>query len=252
MLAEERHQIILRYLQKKHIVKVQDLVNLLNASESTVRRDLQDLEAMNLLRRVHGGASLLQRRSEEPDMDTKTLKNVQQKRIIAQLAAKMVKDNDCIYLDAGTTTLEMISYIEARNVIVVTNGLPHVEALVEKGILSYLLGGMMKRTTRAVIGSVAMQTLNGFRFDKAFLGANGVDPEMGFTTPDPEEALIKRRAKELSEQSFVLADSSKFQEVAFCKMFDISEAAIITEELPDAVKSTILNKTKVITREDSE
>ncbi|WP_350346581.1 DeoR/GlpR family DNA-binding transcription regulator [Heyndrickxia faecalis] len=246
MLAEERYQIILRHLQEKHIVKVQELVNLLNASESTVRRDLQDLEAMNLLRRIHGGASLLQRRSEEPDMETKTLKNVQQKRIIAQLAAKMINDNDCIYLDAGTTTLEMIPYIEGNNVIVVTNGLPHVEALVEKKIKSYLLGGMMKRTTRAVIGSVAMQTLNSFRFDKAFLGANGVDPEMGFTTPDPEEALIKRRAKELSEQCYVLADSSKFQEVAFCKMFDISEASIITDELPDSLKSSILSKTKVV------
>lgn len=141
MLAEERYQIILRHLQENHIVKVQELVNLLNASESTVRRDLQDLEAMNLLRRIHGGASLLQRRSEEPDMDTKTLKNVQQKRIIAQLAAKMINDNDCIYLDAGTTTLEMIPYIEGNNVIVVTNGLPHVEALVEKkSSLTFLAG----------------------------------------------------------------------------------------------------------------
>ncbi|WP_018663023.1 DeoR/GlpR family DNA-binding transcription regulator [Heyndrickxia acidiproducens] len=250
MLAEERHQLILQYLKQRHIVKVQDLVNLLNASESTVRRDLQDLESMNLLRRVHGGASLLQHRSEELDMGTKTLKNVQEKSVIAQLAARQVKDNDCIYLDAGTTTLEMIPYINARDIIVVTNGLPHVEALAEKRIVSYLLGGIMKRTTKAVIGGIAMQIINRFRFDKAFLGVNGIDIEMGFTTPDPEEALIKRRAKELSAQTFVLADSSKFSEVAFCKMFDIHEAAIITEALPEPVKTSILGKTKVISQEE--
>ncbi|WP_100487863.1 DeoR/GlpR family DNA-binding transcription regulator [Sporolactobacillus pectinivorans] len=245
MLAEERQQIILRRLAEVHVLKLQDLVKDLNASESTVRRDLKELEACHLLRRVHGGASLLQPRSEELDMETKTSKNVQQKKAIARMAADQIRDNECIYLDAGTTTLEMIPYIRAANVTVVTNGPAHGEELARKNVLCYLIGGMMKRATKAVIGSMAANNLNLFRFDKAFIGANGIDVAMGFTTPDPEEAALKRQAQLLSAQTFVIADSSKFSEVSFCKMFNVDQAVIITDMLPDAGGSELVGRTKI-------
>lgn len=234
MLAEERQQMIMKQLEKARVVKLQDLVQSLHASESTIRRDLQELEFRHLLRRVHGGASLLQLRSTEPDMETKTAENMQQKRSIARLAASLVKEHECIYLDAGTTTLEMIPYIKGGNVTVVTNGPSHAEMLAERMIACYLIGGKMKRSTKAVIGSMANRNLDLFRFDRAFLGANGIDATMGYTTPDPEEASLKRHAKELSAQTYVVADSSKFFEVSFSKMFDLREAAIITDELPDS------------------
>ncbi|GGL62136.1 DeoR/GlpR family DNA-binding transcription regulator [Sporolactobacillus putidus] len=246
MLAEERQQIILQKLKHAHVVKLQDLVRFLNASESTVRRDLQELESRHMLRRIHGGASLSRQRSEEPDMETKTSKYMRQKKMIAELAGHLVKDNECIYLDAGTTTLEMIPSINARNVTVVTNSPAHGEALVKKRIMTYLIGGMMKGTTKAIVGSIASQTLNLFRFDKAFIGVNGIDAVMGCTTPDPEEAALKRRARELAVQSFIVADSSKFSDVSFCKMFDIDQAAIITDKLPETIDPSILEKTKVI------
>ncbi|RYL95253.1 DeoR/GlpR transcriptional regulator [Sporolactobacillus sp. THM7-4] len=246
MLAEERQQFILQLLDEERVVKLQDLVRSLNASESTVRRDLQELECRHLLRRVHGGASLLRQRSEEPDMDVKTLKNVREKKAIAKAAVTQVKDNECIYIDAGTTTLEMIRYIRAKNVTVVTNGLSHIEALVRNHITAYLIGGMMKPTTRAIVGGIARQTINLFRFDKAFIGTNGMDLEMGFTTPDPEEAMIKRRAQELASQTFVTADSSKFSEVSFCKMFDIGKAVIVTDKIPESVRQAFLERTKII------
>lgn len=245
MLAEERQQIILQKLAESPVVKLQDLVQDLKASESTVRRDLQELEACHLLRRVHGGASLLQPRSEELDMETKTSKNVQQKKAVARLAADQIRDNECIYLDAGTTTLEMIPYIRAANVTVVTNGPAHGEELARKNVVCYLIGGIMKRTTKAVIGSMALQNLNLFRFDKAFIGTNGIDKQMGFTTPDPEEAALKKRAQSLSAQTFVVADSSKFSEVSFCKMFDLGQAAIITDKMPDIIESEIMGRTKI-------
>ncbi|MFD2617575.1 DeoR/GlpR family DNA-binding transcription regulator [Terrilactibacillus laevilacticus] len=246
MLAEERHKIILNRLEAEHIVKLQDLVNDLHTSESTIRRDLHELEVQHLIRRVHGGAMSLQQRSEEQDMETKSSKNIQQKRIIAKIAAEQIKDNECIYIDAGSTTLEMISFIHAKNVNVVTNGYAHVEALVKKNMATYLIGGMMKPNTRAFIGSIAIQALDTFRFDRAFIGVNGIDIDMGYTTPDPEEAMIKRRAQELALKSYILADSSKFTEVSFSKMFDLSKASIITNELPQAVKDMILKETTVI------
>lgn len=246
MLTEERYKLILERLQSHGVVKLQELVEAIGASESTIRRDLVDLESRHLLKRVHGGASLVNQRSQEPGMDEKTLKNIQEKDIIARLAAREIRDNECIYLDAGTTTLAMISYIEAENVTVVTNGLSHVEALVHQKIRSYLLGGMMKIHTKAVIGSIALQNMENFRFDKCFLGTNGVDPEMGYTTPDPEEALIKRRAHQLSAQTYVLADSSKLGEVTFAKLLDLNEAILITDSVSPHLQKDIAHKTKII------
>ncbi|AIQ62828.1 DeoR faimly transcriptional regulator [Paenibacillus stellifer] len=246
MLTEERYALILQRLQENGVVKLHELTTLLDASESTVRRDLIDLESRDLLKRVHGGASILSHRSLEPGMEEKTSKNVQQKQSIARLAAAQLQDGECIYLDAGTTTLAMISQITSKDITVVTNGLSHVEELVSKRIRSYLLGGMMKSHTKAVIGSIALQNMENFRFDKCFLGTNGVDAEFGFTTPDPEEALIKRRAHQLSSTTYVLADSSKFGEVAFAKLFDLHEAAVITESVPERLRQSFAGKTKII------
>lgn len=250
MLAEERQQSILKILADTHVVKLQELVQMLDASESTIRRDLQELENRHLLRRIHGGASLLNKLNEEPDMDTKTLKNVHQKKKIARLAASKINDNDCIYLDAGTTTLEMIPFIKAKDVTVVTNGPIHGDLLAHNHILCYLLGGMMKSTTKATVGSIALQNIRDFRFDTAFIGTNGIHPSAGFTTPDPEEAALKRCAHALADQTFVISDSSKFTEVSFCKLFDLNEAIIITDEIPESCRSLILERTSVCIADD--
>jgi DeoR family fructose operon transcriptional repressor len=246
MLTEERYAAIIERLQERGIVKLQELVDVLGASESTIRRDLIDLESRQMLKRIHGGAALVNEKTPEPGMEEKTFKNIQQKTTIARLAAQEINNGECIYLDAGTTTLAMIPYIEAKDVTVVTNGLSHVEALVSKRIRSYLLGGMMKIHTKAVIGSIALQNMDNFRFDKCFIGTNGVDAEMGYTTPDPEEALIKRRAHQLSGKSYVLADSSKIGEITFAKLFDLEEADLITEQMPEHWRSVIAQKTKII------
>ncbi|WP_211745759.1 DeoR/GlpR family DNA-binding transcription regulator [Paenibacillus sp. Marseille-Q4541] len=246
MLTEERYRLILERLQLHGVVKLQELVELLGASESTVRRDLIDLEANQLLKRVHGGASLITQKSAELGMEEKTFKNVQEKNIVAKLAAQQIQNGDCIYLDAGTTTLAMIPYIEAEDITVVTNGLSHVEALVSKNIRSYLLGGLIKTHTKAVVGSIALQNMDQFRFDKSFIGTNGVDVKMGYTTPDPEEALLKRSAHLMSGNTYVLADSSKFGEVAFAKLFNLNEATLITDSVPEPYKVSIGQKYKVI------
>ncbi|CAH1215368.1 MULTISPECIES: DeoR/GlpR family DNA-binding transcription regulator [Paenibacillus] len=246
MLTEERHAAIIERLHQRGIVKLQELVEVLGASESTIRRDLIDLENRQVLKRIHGGASLMNEKALEPGMEEKTSKNIQQKMMIARLAAQEIKNGECIYLDAGTTTLAIIPFIEATDVTVVTNGLSHVEALVGKRIRSYLLGGMMKMHTKAVIGSIALQNMDHFRFDKCFLGTNGVDPEMGYTTPDPEEAMVKRRAHQLSGKSYVLADSSKIGEITFAKLFDLEEADLITEQMPEHWRNAIAQKTKII------
>lgn len=248
MLTEERHNIILELLKETGIVKINELVEILDTSESTIRRDIIFLESINALKRIHGGATLPKRRLNEPSYSEKEIQSVEEKKSIARYAASLIEEGDSIYLDAGTSTYEMIQYIDKASIVVVTNGLNHINALVDRDINAYILGGKIKNITKAVIGSDALKSLEKFRFDKCFLGINGVHIELGFTTPDSEEAILKENAIKHSRQTFVLADESKFGEVSFVKVADLKNAVIITntktENYEEYNKKT---KVKVVT-----
>ncbi|WP_028783661.1 DeoR/GlpR family DNA-binding transcription regulator [Thalassobacillus devorans] len=248
MLTPERHQTILKLLQDKKTVKMKELVEAANASESTIRRDLSYLEEQRKLRRVHGGASIKSAASEELSLQEKKTVHLAEKQAIAKYAASLVRDGDSIFLDAGSTTYEMIPYLSQKNVLVVTNGLSLLETLTGYDIETYVVGGRIKRKTRAVIGAHAVESLKHYRFDKSFLGINGVHPKEGFTTPDPEEAVVKKTALQLSGETFILADSSKFNEITFAKVADIREAGIISDA-PDDILPIFkeLTEVKVVT-----
>ncbi|ANB61305.1 DeoR/GlpR family DNA-binding transcription regulator [Anoxybacteroides amylolyticum] len=245
MLTEERHRLILELLAEKKVVKLQELVEATSSSESTIRRDLSQLEKEKKLRRVHGGAALLHQKREELSVLEKSTKNMEEKRLIAQYAARFVQDGDCIYLDAGTTTLEMIPYLNAKDIVVVTNGITHLEALLEKNIPTYLLGGFIKKKTKALIGRGALNSLEHYSFDKCFIGVNGIHLDFGYTTPDPEEAMVKSLALKLSRQAYVLADHSKMNESTFAKIADLEAATIVTDELDDELLALYEAKTAI-------
>lgn len=233
MLTDERHSFILGQLEQKNTLTVQELVEQLGHSESTIRRDLTTLEDQDKLVRIHGGARKKRKPVDEPTMDEKTVKFMQEKEKVSQLAASLVNDFDVIYLDAGTTTYAMIPYLEGKNITVVTNGVPHAALLTDYNIETILVGGKIKQRTKAVIGSIAERQLDEVNFTKAFMGMNGVDITQGFTTPDTEEAAIKRKAIRQSNQSYVLVDVSKLDEVSFSKVADIDECTVITNHLSD-------------------
>ncbi|WAA11970.1 DeoR/GlpR family DNA-binding transcription regulator [Fervidibacillus halotolerans] len=246
MLTVERHKLIIEKLKEKQVVTIQELVKLTNTSESTIRRDLAFLEKEKYLKRVHGGAERLQGKLAEPDVAEKSTKFIQEKRIIAKHAASLIEKGDCIFLDAGTTIHQMIDFLtKDQNIVVVTNGLHHIDKLLKKGIRSYVVGGFMKPTTGAVIGNGALLSMNQYRFDKCFLGVNGIHSEFGYTTPDPEEAAVKQRAIQLARDTYVLADHSKFNEISFAKIADISAATIITDQLQIEQQDLFLQKTNI-------
>ncbi|MBH0230959.1 DeoR/GlpR family DNA-binding transcription regulator [Halobacillus yeomjeoni] len=237
MLTTERHRLILDLLEEKQIVKLKDLVQHTDASESTIRRDLDQLEQEGQLRRVHGGASLKQRASEEPTLKEKITKLHNEKEAIARQAASLVQEGDSIFLDAGTTTHHLIPHLQGKDIIVVTNGLNHLDALTDHSITTYILGGYIKHRTKAVVGTNALENLKQYRFDLCFMGTNGISLNDGYTTPDPEEAALKKTALNLSRQRYVLADHSKFTEVSFSKFANLNEADIITNYKGDQLKS---------------
>ncbi|MEI3599446.1 MULTISPECIES: DeoR/GlpR family DNA-binding transcription regulator [unclassified Oceanobacillus] len=245
MLTEERHSFILKQLKENNIVKSQALMNELQCSESTIRRDLSELESKGLLTRIHGGARSTYQLEEELSVSEKSSKNIQEKQTIAKLAASLVKENDVIYIDAGTTTLAMINFLTAKNITVVTNGVAHASLLADKEIQAFLLGGRVKYSTKAVIGTDSLRDLKSYQFNKAFLGTNGIHLEYGYTTPDPDEAALKKTAITQSAMAYMLADDSKWEKVTFSKVGDIEEATIITNRTDRSLtnyqeKTTIL------------
>ncbi|KAF6537715.1 DeoR/GlpR transcriptional regulator [Bacillus sp. EKM208B] len=246
MLTPERYQLIMDQIEKRDVVKIQELISMTNASESTIRRDLSTLEERGFLKRVHGGASKLSNSRQEPDMLEKSSKNLQDKLKIAEEAASLLEEGDCIYLDAGTTTLHMIDFIDhTKDIVVITNGVMHIDALIRKGIPFYLLGGYVKHRTGAMIGGASLTAVSQYRFDKSFLGVNGVHIEAGFTTPDPDEALLKTKAVRQAKNAYVLADPSKFGEISFAAFAALGDAAIITTEAEELAFDNYQEKTVV-------
>ncbi|UJL45883.1 DeoR/GlpR transcriptional regulator [Virgibacillus sp. NKC19-16] len=229
MLTEERHAFILRMLKQDGIVKSQDLMKRIGCSESTIRRDLGQLENEGKLKRIHGGANRTYQLDEELTASEKSFKNIQEKESIGKLAASLIEVNDVIFMDAGTTTLALTPYLKDKNITVVTNGIQHASALAEQQVQVYLIGGMIKHSTKAIIGSDSLNTLHNYRFNKAFLGMNGIDASFGCTTPDPEEAALKKMAHQQAAATFVLADHSKWDKVSFAKVFDMEEISIVTD-----------------------
>lgn len=230
MLHEERHEQILAQLKIKHAVKVNALAKELGASESTIRRDINELDKKGLLKRVFGGAVSLSGNiaSEVTDIAERTRLNVEEKDRIAQYAATLISDNDFVFIDAGTTTEKMIDYLENKNVTYVTNGTRHAMKLAQRGFAVFMIGGSIRQTTQAAVGSVAIESIKQYNFTKCFMGANGVDIERGFTTPYISEAAIKAEAIRRSHVSYVLVDHEKFGRVSSVTFAGIEDASIIT------------------------
>lgn len=235
MFTEERYNIILQELKTKGIISVNDLVKMLDASESTIRRDLNALDSDGLLKKIHGGAISIGESTSKHDYKVNVRQNfnVDEKCHIAKYAAELIEDGDVIYLDAGTTTELIIEYIKADNITVVTNGIVHSKKLLEKGFKTFILGGEVKAVTEAVIGSSTVEDLKKYNFSKGFFGTNGVSNENGYTTPDVNEAMVKSAAMKRCIESYVLADRSKLDEVSFITFGAIADSTLITIKIDD-------------------
>ena len=235
MLSEERFAEILKILEEKKTVTVSELTAALDTSESTIRRDLNALHEMGRLKKVHGGATLLDRSlaALEEDVSTKSRLYVEQKERIARYAASTVNDEDFVYIDAGTTTEKMIEFLPNTRATFVTNGIVHAKKLISRGLRAFIIGGQLKLSTEAVVGAEAVNNLKKYNFTKCFMGTNGISAEAGYSTPDIEEAFIKTEAMGRSFVAYVLADSSKFGMVSSVTYADLSQACIVTDSVPD-------------------
>ena len=235
MLNIQRCSLILDLIKKRKNIRLNEIIDELKVSEATARRDLNFLEEKGKIRRVHGGAVLIEDREE--NIDYKKLVFSEEKDRIGKKAASYVKNGDTIFLDAGSTTECVIKYLSGKeDVKVVTNGFTHIEELTKRGIETYLLGGKVKVKTGAVIGSTALFSLKNYNFDVVFIGANGINFD-GYSTPDPEEVLVKSEAVKRGRKVFFLCDHSKFNERSFINFASLKDGILITDsEIPKDIK----------------
>lgn len=230
MIANERYLQILNLLNQKQSITINEITELLGISESTVRRDLTTLDKQKKLIKVHGGA--ISNKSlyiaDEQSLTDKKLIKTTEKKAIAQKASSLIKPKDFVYIDAGTTTYQMVTYIKEKSATYVTNSIGIATYLLENGFNVLILGGKIKQNTQAIIGCFAKDYIKNLNFNIGFFGTNGVSIKNGYTTPDIEEADIKKIAMQKCNKSFVLCDNSKFELVSCITFAPLKDATIIT------------------------
>lgn len=243
MLTETRQEEILRMLEQKGSVTVQELKDVFGASESTIRRDLNVLHKKGALIKVFGGAVQTESRinTREEEVALRKEQSREEKLRIARYAASLIEPDDFIYLDAGTTTGYMIPYLTERTAMFVTNAVSHALMLAENGFRVILIGGELKAATEAIVGNEVYVNLKKYNFTKGFWGANGVNPMAGFTTPDINEAMIKECAMKHTQRPYVLCDSRKFHQVSPVSFGEFHAAQIITDCMPDETYANYQN-----------
>jgi DeoR family fructose operon transcriptional repressor len=233
MLNEERYARILDILKQQHTVSVTELSQRIGTSEATVRRDLNYLHGRNRLTKIFGGAVLREEFFlEEEDVQIRRSRNQEAKQQIAKLAASLIKNEDCVFIDGGSSTVSCLAeYLYFRHTFFVTNSPGCNYQFVRRGFHSILTGGELRVASDALFGQDTMVYLQKFNFTKGFFGVDAISEDGEFSTALPESGALKQMVIKRCQEAYIMADASKFDALAAVSFASFSEAAIITDKL---------------------
>lgn len=234
MSFHERKQTLIQLLKESQELSTSEIAKILYVSEPTVRRDLKKLEESGEIIRVHGGAKNqpLSADLNTPYFIREDMQNVE-KALIGQKAASLVDDGDVIFLDASSTTFNMLPYLkDKKNIIVITNGAKTALLLGQMGIKNICTGGRMLKNTFAFVGYDAMQTLKRYNADKAFVSCHGLSLEGHATDKSIEENDLRLEMMTHAKQSYLLCDSSKFGKTYLHTLCDVEVFADVLSDAP--------------------
>jgi DeoR family deoxyribose operon repressor len=233
---KKRIRNIVNLLNQKSELSVKEIAEMLHVSDMTVRRDLNELERQEIVRRTHGGATLLDPSSSVRDpyiLGEQTAKNVREKSMIGIKAASLVRPDETILLDSGSTTPFVSRHIDKDLPLTVlcytfTNAL---EFYPRKNANLILLGGFFHRDSNIFHSVENRALIKNIRADKAFISTGGLDPELGLTTYFYYEADIKREMIRSARQIILVTDSSKFGKISVTHFAGLDEVdTVITDE----------------------
>jgi DeoR family transcriptional regulator of aga operon len=212
LLIEERRRRICELLREEGRVTVEALASRFGTSQVTIRADLSALESAGALTRTHGGALLREEEADEP-LGVKQLQHHAEKVRIAQAAVALIRDGETIILDSGTTTAEIARALrktDLKSINVITNALNLAALLMDVPAVRLIVpGGILRRESNSLSGPMAEAALANLQADRLYLGADGLDPEIGVMTPHLPEAELNAQMIRISRQVVVVADSSK-------------------------------------------
>jgi len=258
MIRAERQAKILKILREKGFVENKDLQELFNVTPITIRRDLKDLSEQNLIRLDHGGAADINvvGSSIEPLYRTKMYLNVEKKIAIGMAASDLICDGETIFLDSGTTTLQIAQSLRNKRVINLTVVTYDIKIADELGALENInvlvLGGILRKHLYSLYGPYAEYVLKNLKAKKAFLAVDGASKENGISNANLEEVPIKQLIIQNSEEVILVADSTKFGKDTFCRVcsWDSIDHIITDDGIPkDYLEFFETNniKTKIVT-----
>lgn len=249
MLKEERLKKIISCLQKNGSVENASLMSELGVSDMTIRRDLSELESLNVLYRIHGGALLKETSTENSDMSMaeRASHYTVEKDMIARESVKLLDGCRFVYLDSGTTIESFARQITQKgNITLITNALNVASQLLKGSLPIIMIGGEILPNTWGSLGPIAEAQLASLPVDAAFMACNAVSKDGDILIADSIRCGIKQQAMKVATKKYLLLDSSKFYQnslISFAKISDF-DAVITDYKLEDSLKEHFASMTK--------
>ncbi len=235
MAGNSRHDTILRMVQARKAITIGELTERLRVSEVTIRKDLTVLEEMGLLMRTRGGAVPAENRLASRPLRMRRSEHRQAKQRIAERALRLVRDDETVYLDSGTTCATFAAMLVPMSLRVVTNSIDVLLALSESdSVALHSVGGAFRRDAGSLVGPLALDAFARFHIDVAFLGTSGLSEQGVFTTQNLNEAQIKEAACRAAKRRIMLMDASKFRTEAFAVFARPGMIDVIVTDLGEA------------------
>ena len=211
VFQEERLRVIMKKLEQENRVLINDLSKFFNTTPVTIRKDLDSLESQGLLKRTHGGAILQKSLFHGLNLNEKEKLNAEEKKRIADEAVKLISKGDVVILDSGSTTTQLARNMKnLKDVTVITTAVNIALELINSDLEVIITGGTLRKDSSTLVGPLAEITLNKISADLLFHGVDGVDYEIGLTTPDIIEANTSNVMMQRAGENILLVDSSKF------------------------------------------
>lgn len=246
----QRQHYILEQIELRGSVLVFELAKALVVSDMTIRRDLKELEKVGLIRRTHGGAVNARGRSYEPPLTVRSDENRSVKQMIGRYAAGMVSEGDSISLDIGSTTYEVAVHLDKiSNITLITPSIPIASLFFNRSDVRLILpGGIIRPGETSMIGNLARNNLELLYVDRLFLGVGALDSTAQLTEYNLDDAYIKQLMIKNAKEVVVVADSSKFERIAFSHVasFAAIHHLITNHEPPQRLKNALKDNNVII------
>ncbi|BDR59172.1 DeoR/GlpR family DNA-binding transcription regulator [Xylocopilactobacillus apicola] len=246
-MEQTRIDRLLEIVNENKKIEVSKLANLLAVSKVTIRKDLNELEERGLLKREHGFAIV----NNPDDLNYRLAQNYQTKLKIASEASRLVKEQETIMIESGSTCALLAEQLgkQGKHVTIITISYFIANYVAQYPNLSVIiLGGQYQSTSQVVVGPLVKRTLQGFKVQKLFIGTDGFDDKMGFFGNDLMRTETVRQMAQDAKELIILTDSSKFQKPSLIQQFSLTEVSeVITDrELSDTAKKTLAAKKIIV------